>query len=335
MGTLLIALLAAFGIGGIAYALIMLRFDKEEEQRLKMVVGDTSAQKKSGFMQKLFDGTKEDRRRKLEQTLREMQDKQQKKKQRITLRQRLQRAGLQTSEQQFYMLALGLGAIMGIIGMALGSAMGGMQIGIMIGAALFVIGALGLPFWLLGFLTRRRMNQFLMLLPDAVELMVRGLRSGLPATDAMRTIAEEIPDPVGPEFREVVEGQKLGIPMDQGLERMYERVPLPEVNFLSIAIAIQKETGGNLSEALENLSTVLRARKAMKLKVKAITQEAKVSAYIVGSLPILLAGGIMYLNPDHMEKFFNTSTGNLMGLFAIGLMGTGILIMRKMINFRF
>ena len=333
METMLIPLLVAFGVGGITFTLFMLRYEQEADQRVKSIAGGPAAQKK-GFLHRFLDTSKEDRRRKLEQTLREMQDKHAKKR-RVTLRQRLQRAGLQTTEQQFYLFMAGLGAVLGIVGLGLGTAMGGAQIGMLMGGAMFLVGALGLPFWLLGFLTRRRMNKFLTLLPDAVELMVRGLRSGLPVTDAMRTIAEEIPDPVGPEFREVVEGQKIGIPIDQGLERMYERVPLPEVNFLSIVISIQRETGGNLSEALENLATVLRARKAMKLKVKAMTQEAKVSAYIVGGLPVLLAAGIFYLNPEHMQVFYTTDTGMLAGIVAISMMGAGILIMRKMINFKF
>ena len=334
METLLIPLMVALGVGGIAFTLVMLRYEKEHDQRLQVLMGTAPARQKKGLLQTFFDKTKEDRRRKLEQTLRKMQGDQRKKK-RVTLRQRLQRAGLQTTERQFYLFSLSLGLVLGVVGLVLGSIMGGAQMAMIMGIAMALIGALGLPLWLLKFLTNRRMNKFLSLLPDAVELMVRGLRSGLPVTDAMRTIAEEIPDPVGPEFREIVEGQKIGIPIDQGLERLYERVPLPEVNFLSIALSIQKETGGNLSEALENLATVLRARKAMKLKVKAITQEAKVSAYIVGGLPVLLALGIFYLNPDHMETFYTTRIGMFAAIVAIAMMGTGIVIMRKMINFRF
>jgi tight adherence protein B len=123
--------------------------------------------------------------------------------------------------------------------------------------------------------------------------------------------------------------------MDQGLERMHERVPLPEVNFLAIAIAIQKETGGNLSEALENLSIVLRARKAMKLKIKAITQEAKVSAFIIGALPFVLIGGISFLNPGHLDPFFNTQSGQLTAILSFTWMLIGVLLMRKLINFKF
>ncbi len=327
----LVLLLVTLGVGGIAFTLVMSFYEHEKDQRVRMVVGETATKK--SFLKGLVDTAKDDRRRKLEQALREMQDKQRKKK-RVSLRQRLQRAGLHTSEQQFVLFTLALGVVLGIVGLALGNSIGGMSYGFIGAGAFFLIG-IGAAFWLLSFLTTMRMNKFLNLLPDAIELMVRGLRSGLPATDAMRTIAEELPDPVGPEFREVVEGQKIGIPMDKGLERMYERVPLPEVNFLSIAIAIQKETGGNLSEALENLAEVLRERKNMKLKIKAITQEAKVSAIIIGALPFVLIGGIAFLNPGHLDPFFNTQIGQITAIFSFTWMLIGVLLMRKLINFKF
>src|SRR4029453_11464867 len=157
----------------------------------------------------------------------------------------------------------------------------------LVGAA---VGAFGLPRWVLGYLRRRRQQTFLNDFADAVDVMVRGLKAGLPVTDAMKVIAAETSPPVGPEFLEVVEGQRIGITIDQGIERMFDRMPLAEVNFLGIVMNIQAKTGGNLAEALTNLSKVLRDRKKMKAKIKAVSQEAKASAAIIGSLPILIMG---------------------------------------------
>jgi tight adherence protein B len=149
----------------------------------------------------------------------------------------------------------------------------------------------------------------------------------------MRVIAAETPAPVGPEFTEVVEGQRVGISLDQGLERMYERIPLSEVNFLSIVMAIQMKTGGNLAEALSNLSKVLRDRKKMKAKIRSVSQEAKSSAAIIASLPFVICGAMAVVNPGHLEPLLSTSTGNIMLVGSGVWMLTGVLIMRQMINF--
>ena len=200
------------------------------------------------------------------------------------------------------------------------------------GAALF-IGFLGLPRWILGFLQRRRQNIFLNDFADAIDVLVRGLKSGLPVSEAMKIIATESGPPVGPEFLEVVEGQRVGIPIDQGVERMVERMPLPEVNFLGIVMTIQSKTGGNLSEALGNLSRVLRDRKKMKAKIRSVSQEAKSSAAIIGSLPFFITAAMYFLNPTYLEPMFTTSTGHIL-LVASGIwMTTGVLVMRKMIAF--
>ena len=180
-------------------------------------------------------------------------------------------AGLDISTRLYYMVALVLGVLIGF-----GVFVAGVPwyVAILAGLA----GFLGLPRWVLKFLRRRRQQIFLNDFADAVDIMVRGLKACLPLSDAMKVIAAETPAPVGPEFLEVVEGQRVGIAIDQGIERMFERMPLAEVNFLSIVIAIQSRTGGNLAEALANLSKVLRDRKRMKQKIAAVSQEAKASA---------------------------------------------------------
>ncbi len=329
-----LALIAA-GAGGIAWAVMSALQERASEKRLETLVSNGAAgSQQQGFIKDLLDKSRNDRKRKLEDTLRQMQEQERKKKKRVSLRQRLQRAGLHTTERNFYMFFTVLGVILAAVAFLVSLSFASQMWAAAIAVSVFGIALLGLPFWLLNHLTRRRMNKFLHHLPDAIELMVRGLRSGLPINDAMRTIAEEVPDPVGPEFLEVVEGQKLGIPMEQGLERMYERVPLPEVNFLSIVIAIQRETGGNLSEALSNLANVLRSRKAMKLKVKAISQEAKVSAIIIGSVPFFLIGAIAFLNPDHLRPLFNTTKGNIVAFLSMAWMIAGVVIMRTIINIK-
>ena len=157
--------------------------------------------------------------------------------------------------------------------------------------------------------------------------------SGLPLSDALKVIASETAPPIGPEFNEVVDGQRVGITIDQGLERMFERMPLQEVNFLAIVLSIQSKTGGNLTESLSNLSKVLRDRRKMKSKIRAVSQEAKSSATIIGSLPFLIAGALYLLNPDYLVPLVDTQAGNiLLGICAV-LMVSGILVMRKMIDF--
>jgi tight adherence protein B len=196
-----------------------------------------------------------------------------------------------------------------------------------------IAGFLGLPRWFLSSMSKRRQNAFLRDLPDALDVMVRGLKAGLPLSDAMRVIATEAGPPIAPEFMEIVEGQRLGVTIDQGLERMFERMPLPEVSFLGIVISIQSKSGGNLSEALGNLSRVLRDRKKMKGKVRAMAQEAKSSAAIIGALPFLIVGAIFMLSPKYLEPLFTTDTGHLI-LIGCGVwMLMGVLTMRKMINF--
>jgi tight adherence protein B len=162
---------------------------------------------------------------------------------------------------------------------------------------------------------------------------VRALKAGLPVSESMKIIASESGPPVGPEFLEVVEGQRIGITIDQGIERMVERVPLSEVNFLAIVMTIQSKTGGNLSEALTNLSRVLRDRKKMKQKIRSVSQEAKSSAAIIGSLPFVIMGALTVLNPHYMSPLFETSLGNIFLVGSATWMSIGVLVMKKMISF--
>ncbi len=326
--------LAALGAGAAVYFLIdaIIPQDTVSAKRLKQVMGDeTKKHKSTSLMDRLGDTRQEGRRKQIEESLRKISDKE-KERRKLTLSVRLKRAGLHINEKQFYAYSLitGLFAAL-LVYVPLGDYDFTMKS--LIAAGAFFVGTLGLPRWFVSFLMKRRQAAFLNNFADAIDIMVRGLRSGLPVSDAMKVIGKEIPDPVGPEFMQVVDGQKVGIPLDQGVERMYERMPLPEVNFLSIVITIQKQTGGNLSETLGNLSRVLRERRKMKQKIKAISQEAKTSAAIIGALPFVIMGGLTFLNPGYLSPLWNTSIGNiLVGVSAVWMV-MGVLIMRKMINF--
>jgi tight adherence protein B len=198
-------------------------------------------------------------------------------------------------------------------------------VGLMIGVAL--------PHMVVSKLIARRIKAFNAKFPDAIELMVRGLRSGLPISETMQVVAEEIPDPVGYEFRTVVDKMKIGRTMDAALQETAQRLATPEFQFFVISLAIQRETGGNLAETLSNLADVLRKRAAMKLKIRAMSSESKASAYIIGALPFIVFGLIWWINGDYMQNFFIDERLMIAGGGGMVWMGIGAFIMSRMINF--
>ncbi len=320
--------LVFLAVGGVVVAIFMPQISGEADlsKRVAQISGK-SVVSKGGFVSKLREGKTEKRRNQIQDSLAKFEAVQEKKKKKMTLRTMIKQAGLDMPVRMFWALSAGAGAAA-----ALGLFIWGMAPLICIGGGVAM--GLGFPRWFLKYMINRRLERFLHIFADAIDVMVRGLKAGLPVNEAMKVIATEMEAPVGPEFSEVVQGQRVGIPIDQGVERMLERVPLPEVNFLSIVMSIQKSTGGNLAEALENLSVVLRDRKKMKAKIQAISQEAKASASIIGALPFVIGGGMMMLNPEYLNPLFETETGNLVSYVALGWMTTGILVMRKMINFK-
>ena len=325
-------LLIALSVGGLALALLypMLAGSAEATRRARAISsGKDRAQPKPGLRQRLLaEDSKDTRRKQLQESLKQIEEREKQRKQKLTLRLLISQAGLDITPRLFYTLSLAVGGLIGGALLILGMPW-------YLAVIAFMAGTLGLPRWALRYLRRRRQNQFLDGFADAVDVMVRGLKAGLPVTDAMKVISTEAPPPVGPEFLEVVEGQRIGITMDQGIDRMFDRMPLAEVNFLGIVMAIQQKTGGNLAEALNNLSKVLRDRKKMKAKIKAVSQEAKASAAIIGSLPFLIMGAMMVLNPAYLNPLFDTKIGNVLLVGSVLWMGTGVLIMKKMINFDF
>jgi tight adherence protein B len=215
-------------------------------------------------------------------------------------------------------------------------------LGVAVGAGMFFgagmnegAAGLGAPRWYLGMAIKGRQKKFVGQFADAIDVIVRGVKSGLPLNECLRMIAKESPQPLGAEFQIVCDAIAMGVPVDQALNRMYQRTPIQEVNFFNIVLAIQQKAGGNLSEALGNLSNVLRSRKLLREKIKALSSEAKASAMIIGALPIIVIILVYFTTPDYITTLFITELGNLILLIAAGLMGCGIYIMRQMINFDF
>ena len=200
-----------------------------------------------------------------------------------------------------------------------------------LGVGMFV--GLGLPHFVIGKMIKKRLNRFNVNFPDAIELMVRGLRSGLPITETLGIVAAELPGPVGSEFRAVVDKMKIGRTMESALQETADRLAMAEFQFFVITLAIQRETGGNLAETLSNLADVLRKRAQMKLKIRAMSSESKASAMIVGSLPFIVFTLVYIMNPHYMANFFIDQRLIVAGLGGLCWMSIGVFIMAKMVNF--
>jgi len=242
------------------------------------------------------------------------------------LRETLVFAGLKISPTQFLLYAIAGGAIITALAYIFGLPP------IML-PAVALVAFLGLPKFVLNFLIKRRLKKFIAYFPDSIDIIVRGVRSGLTVGECLNIISTESPDPVGPEFRMVNEAIKLGQPMADALQRMSDRLPSPEFRYFTIVLGTQQQTGGNLAETLAKLSDVLRQRKKMRDKVQAMSSEAKASAGIIGSLPLFVMGALSFLAPDYIALLFTTSSGNFMLAICVVTMGMGVLVMRKMINF--
>jgi tight adherence protein B len=197
------------------------------------------------------------------------------------------------------------------------------------------VGGFGFPAWILSFLRKRRLKKFVNEFPNAVDIIIRGVKAGLPLGDCLRVIATESAEPVRSEFRQIVEAQAMGFSTGEAVERIVERVPVAEASFFAIVINIQQKAGGNLAEALGNLSAVLRERKKMKGKINAMSGEAKASASIIGALPFIVGVMTYITSPKYMELLWTTQTGELVLLVCAVWMSIGIFVMKKMINFEF
>jgi tight adherence protein B len=315
-------LLASVAIGGLAYVFLypVLSGERKAAQRLQNVASTEPTSRAAR-------GPQKSRRDAVESTLRDFEERQKKSKT-VPLSVRIQRAGLSWSKRQFALISAIIGLGMFAIGFLSGT-------GLLAAAGLGFAGAFGIPRWLLTFLKKRREGKFLEALPDAVDIIVRGVKAGLPLIDCIKMITLEAPEPLKTEFRLIMETQAIGIPLGEACSKLHERTPVPEANFFGIVVAIQQKAGGNLSEALGNLSKVLRDRKKMRAKIQAMSQEAKASAAIIGALPIIVMVLVYLTSPKYITLLFTDPTGNVMLAGSAVWMTMGVLVMKKMINFDF
>jgi tight adherence protein B len=277
------------------------------------------------------------RRKQMDVTTKALRDREEANRKRRTvgrsIEDRIKQSGLNITMPMFWIGSAISGAVAGI-GMLIGAGFNeGVMLLVPLGMA-FAAG-FGLPRWFLGMAIKGRQKKFVGQFADAIDVIVRGVKSGLPLNECLRMIAKESPQPLAGEFQVVCDAIAMGVPVDQALHKMYQRTPIQEVNFFNIVLNIQQKAGGNLSEALGNLSGVLRSRKLLREKIKAFSSEAKASAMIIGSLPIIVMLLVYMTTPAYMSTLFTTDFGHLLLLIASGLMGMGIYIMRSMINFNF
>lgn len=323
------ALLGAAAFSAVIFALFYPMFsgDKKRDKRMATVTENRSAK----IATRSAVDVAANRRKQVTETLKDI-EKRDKAKEKVSLRLQMQRAGIDAEPKSFWIASIVCGLVCAV-GVLLSMATGPMAQMAALGAAF--IGTLGLPRFILKKLVLRRQNKFLNELANAIDVVVRGVKSGLPLNECLQVIARESPEPIASEFKEVVEQQRIGVPLSEALERLVVRMPLSEVKFLTIVIAIQSQAGGNLSEALGNLSGVLRDRIRMKMKVKALSAEAKSSAAVLASLPPGVMIMVSMSAPDYIEPLFDTRAGHLFLLAGAFWMGLGCLVMRKMINFKF
>lgn len=319
---LAVAFLATVAVGGVAWVFLypILSGERKAAKRMESVARAEPAARVSRGVQK-------SRREQVEETLKQL-DKRQQQSKRPPLPVRISQAGLNWSMRQFFLVAAGMGIAAFVLTLGAG-------LGLMAAIGFGFAAGFGLPFWMLSYLKKRRERKFLHAFPDAVDVIVRGIKAGLPLMDSLRVIAAEAEEPVRSEIRSILETQTVGIPLGDACQKLYERMPLAEANFFGIVIAIQQKAGGNLSEALGNLSKVLRDRKRMKGKIQAMSQEAKASAAIIGALPIVVMVVVWLTTPGYISLLWTHPTGQLMLAGSAVWMFMGCMVMRKMINFDF
>ena len=323
MQTLALAFLAAAAIGGLAWVFIypLLSGEKKAESRRASVA------KAEPVAARQVQKDQRARREQVEGSLKEVEARRAKDK-KVSLTTRLTQAGLNWTPQKFMIVS----GILAVVSFVLVMLAGGGPLAA-IGFA-FAAG-FGLPRWGLSFLKKRREKAFLRALPDAVDVIVRGIKAGLPLFESIKVVAADAPEPLRSEFLAIIETQAIGMPLGEACGRLFERMPVPEANFFGIVIAIQQKSGGNLSEALGNLSKVLRDRKKMAEKIQAMSMEAKASAGIIGALPPIVMLLVYLTTPDYISLLWTHPTGQLMLVGCVIWMSIGIFVMKKMINFDF
>ncbi len=323
------AILAALSAAGIAYVFLFSRVENENkrDQRIKNIHGNATRRASSVAAQNR-EADKTKRRKTVQDSLKKLEDQQKKGKKSPGLKDLIFQAGLKISIPQYFMFS----AISGFVFLVLALIFAG---SLYVSIAAFFVGLIGLPRFIVGRIRKKRIKNFTNEFPNAVDVIVRGVKAGLPLNDCIAIVSREAKDPVASEFRRIIEHQHLGVPLSEAVLKLNESMPTAEANFFGIVIAIQQGAGGNLSEALTNLSGVLRDRKKMEAKIKAMSAEAKASGGIIGSLPVVV-GILVYLTtPDYISILFTDPTGNLILAGAAIWMSMGIFVMKQMINFDF
>jgi len=313
--------LVALAIGGVVWVFVypILSGERKAERRVASVARSEPAVRQTRAAPKA--------RRDIEGTIKELEERQKKRK-RVPLTIRIEQAGLNWSKQRFTMTGAALGLAAFLLAFVTG-------LGLLAGLGFAFAASCGIPFWLLSFLKKRREAKFLYNFPDAVDVIVRGIKAGLPLLDSLKLIASESEEPIRSEIRSVIETQTVGIPLGEACLKLYERMPVAEANFFGIVISIQQRAGGNLSETLGNLSKVLRDRKKMKAKIRAMSMEAKASAAIIGALPVVVMTLVWLTSPHYIELLWTQPLGRVMLACSATWMAIGVFVMKKMINFDF
>ncbi|MES0809881.1 type II secretion system F family protein [Roseibium sp. SCPC15] len=323
-----VAVLVMLAVGGVIFSIFQptLSGTKQRDQRIQAV----SARPQNDSQRKQLRDN--DRRKKsIQDQLKDFEERQKAKhdkQQKISLKIRMEQAGL-AWEMRHFVIFSGVSCMIFLAG---GYILSG---NFLIALALGFAGAFGFPRWYISNKRQRRFNAFLNELPNGVDIIVRGVKAGLPLGDCIKVVAKEAREPVATEFRKITETQVMGISLGDAVAKLPERVPVAEANFFAIVVAIQQKAGGGLAEALANLSNVLRSRKALKGKIKALSAEAKSSAAIIGALPFAVGGIMFFIAPDYIMMLFNTDTGNIIVGGCLLWMFVGVMVMRAMINFDF
>lgn len=323
---ILAAVLAFITIGGVGWVLVGGDDSSGQAVKRAKVLATSRTESVAAAKRAAVANTPEARRKQIMVQLREVDRRE--RKARMTTSAKLKQAGLELSLRTFVIISV----VMGLIGALLAFVLGG-NILIVLGVGIAM--GLGLPRWVVNMKAKARMKKFSLAFPDAVDVLVRGIKTGLPVHDCFKVIARESPEPLAGEFRLLVEGMGVGLTLADALDKMYMRMPTPELKFFAIVIAIQQKSGGNLAEALSNLTSVLRARRMMGEKIKAMSSEAVASAAIIGSLPPAVMIMVTLTSPSYMTVLFTDVRGHVMLLGAALWMATGVFVMKRMINFKF
>lgn len=323
MSPLIVAILVVICVGALGIAFVpAMAGSSRADKRMKALQADVQVRRQAITA----DKTRETRRRTVQDALKQQSDQLSSRRAKTTLKHRIFQAGIKTPLKDWIRNSI-------ILGVALFAVLVIVQVPLLYAIVIALAGAYVLPNFYLGWRRKRYQSAYLDELPNAVEAIVRGVRAGMPLNDSIRLVAREVKQPVRSEFMRVLDQQSVGKSMAEAVPVLFDRVPLAEVNFFIVVITVQQQSGGNLSEALSNLAVVLRNRKKMKAKVKAMSSEAKASAMIIGALPVFVIGSVSVVSPGYLSPLFSTSAGMVCLGVAVGMMLAGAFVMNRMIQF--